>query len=119
MHNRRQYSRISFHTEARLYTAGDETAVSVIDISLKGALLQPGKLIKFPANTTADLQIRLDELGTTIQMSGEITHCNDGFLGLKCLEIDLDSITHLRRLVELNLGDEQLLERELSHLLSE
>ena len=33
--------------------------------------------------------------------------------------IDLDSITHLRRLVELNLGDEKLLERELSHLAAE
>jgi len=30
--------------------------------------------------------------------------------------IDLDSISHLRRLVELNLGDEALLERELAAL---
>jgi hypothetical protein len=28
----------------------------------------------------------------------------------------VDSLTSLRRLVELNLGDEALLERELSHL---
>ena len=31
--------------------------------------------------------------------------------------IDLDSISHLRRFVELNLGDEQELERELGALL--
>ncbi|MEZ1338698.1 cyclic di-GMP-binding protein MapZ, partial [Enterobacter hormaechei] len=29
-----------------------------------------------------------------------------------------DSISHLRRLVELNLGDEELLERELALLVS-
>ena len=37
-------------------------------------------------------------------------------LGLRCVDIDLDSITHLRRLVELNLGETELLERELSAL---
>jgi len=37
-------------------------------------------------------------------------------LGLSCREIDLDSITHLRRLVALNLGDEALLDRELGLL---
>jgi len=35
---------------------------------------------------------------------------------LRCLSIDLDSITHLRRLLELNLGDPQLVERELLQL---
>jgi hypothetical protein len=33
--------------------------------------------------------------------------------------MEIDSITHLRRLVELNLGDEALLERELEQLLSD
>ena len=32
--------------------------------------------------------------------------------------IDLDSITHLRRLVELNSGDAAMLERELHTLIS-
>jgi hypothetical protein len=34
-----------------------------------------------------------------------------------CKEIDLDSISHLRRLIELNLGDQEELERELGALL--
>jgi hypothetical protein len=37
-------------------------------------------------------------------------------LGFVCQYIDLDSISHLRRLVELNLGDGSLLERELAAL---
>jgi hypothetical protein len=41
---------------------------------------------------------------------------HDGQLSLSCTEIDLDSITHLRRLLELNLGDPDLIERELSDL---
>jgi hypothetical protein len=37
---------------------------------------------------------------------------------LLCESIDLDSITHLRRLVELNAGDPALLERELTALVA-
>ena len=36
--------------------------------------------------------------------------------GLRCNAIDIDSITQIRRLVELNLGDETQLNRELSQL---
>ncbi|MNJ68362.1 hypothetical protein D3C77_646020 [compost metagenome] len=37
-------------------------------------------------------------------------------LGFSCLNIDVESASHLRRLVEFNLGDERLLERELAAL---
>lgn len=49
-------------------------------------------------------------------MDGTVVHCEDGHLGFRCDHIDLDSISHLKRLVELNLSDEALLERELSEL---
>jgi hypothetical protein len=45
-----------------------------------------------------------------------IAHQQNDELGVRCVDIDLDSITHLRRLVELNLGETELLERELSAL---
>jgi hypothetical protein len=45
-----------------------------------------------------------------------LTRAQPQSLGFVCRHIDLDSISHLRRLVELNLGDEQLLERELAAL---
>ena len=51
-----------------------------------------------------------------ISMSTHWVHNNGGSTGLRCDSIDLDSITHLRRLVELNVGDETVLERELAHL---
>jgi hypothetical protein len=45
-----------------------------------------------------------------------IAHHENEELGLHCKDIDIDSITHLRRLIELNLGNPALLERELSAL---
>jgi hypothetical protein len=44
------------------------------------------------------------------------THIVDNKVGFKCEHIDIDSITQLRRLVELNLGNSSLLERDLLSL---
>ena len=57
--------------------------------------------------------------GTTISMWGTVVHIDDQQIGLRCDSIDLDSITHLRRLVELNSGDPAELEREISALISD
>ena len=57
-----------------------------------------------------------DEQGTTIRMEVAVVHHLAGYYGLACREIDLDSVTHLRRLVALNLGDETLAEREFAQL---
>lgn len=117
--NRRQYSRIAFRTEARLYVDGAEFAVDVLDLSLKGALVRPEQPHVVHGGMHAVLQVRLDEMGTLIRMEGEIAHVEGACFGFACKEIDLDSITHLRRLVELNLGDEALLGRELHHLIGD
>jgi hypothetical protein len=44
--------------------------------------------------------------------------CRGRQVGVQCGSIDLESITHLRRLVEMNLGGGSLLERELKALLA-
>ncbi|MCY1558615.1 hypothetical protein D9M68_955670 [compost metagenome] len=54
--------------------------------------------------------------GIEVQMEVELTRAEGDQLGFVCRHIDLDSISHLRRLVELNLGDEELLERDLTAL---
>jgi hypothetical protein len=66
--------------------------------------------------THGTLKIRLDTAGTTIRMEVTVVHHMANYYGLVCREIDLDSVTHLRRLVELNLGNELLAEREFSQL---
>lgn len=114
--NRRQFSRIRFQTEARLSLPTGESGVEVLDLSLKGALVVSERSLTSTVGSLGTLIIRLDEMGTVIHMDVMVAHQEGTNFGLKCREIDLDSITHLRRLVELNLGDEKLLERELSHL---
>ena len=49
-------------------------------------------------------------------MNIAVVHVEDHETGLQCNAIDIDSVTHLRRLVELNLGDSEQLNKELSQL---
>jgi len=119
---RRQHARIAFHCPAQLVFAAGKVDVVVIDISLKGALIRLPADVALQDGAICRLHVRLDETrekDEQISMETRVTHVEGGNAGLLCLVIDIDSVTHLRRLVELNLGDPLLLERELSALVAE
>jgi len=116
--NRRQFSRVHFQSEASLFLPSGEFAVEVLDLSLKGALIRPEGEMFAMLGSHCTLKIRLDDLETSIRMECTVVHHQADLYGLICREIDLDSITHLRRLVALNLGDEHLLDREFGLLVS-
>ena len=63
----------------------------------------------------AELKLTLAE-GSVIDMQVTVAHHEDGRIGFHCEAIDLESISHLRKLVELNLGDADLVNRELVQL---
>lgn len=114
--NRRQFSRIHFSAEGRLFFPGGEAPVEVVDLSLKGALLRLPRPVALQPGQRATLRVALAASGEGIRMETTVAHSEGQNVGLRCIEIDLDSITHLRRLVELNLGDAALLHRELESL---
>ena len=116
--NRRKFSRIPFQAEASLFLPDGEYVVDVLDLSLKGALIYPHANMFVTVGTHCTLKIHLDQAGTSIRMEATVVHHLANYYGLVCRDIDLDSVTHLRRLVEINLGDEAMAEREFS-LLSE
>lgn len=113
---RRRFSRIRFHGDARLLIDDAEHPCEVVDLSLRGALvdatLQPAPAL----GTRCLLELRLGE-GVAVRMEGDIAHRAERRIGLACREIDLDSLIHLRRLLALNFGDAAMIERELSALL--
>ena len=118
---RRQHTRIAFQSPARLVLADRIVDVIVLDLSLKGALIKLPEDVLLAYNEVGVLHIHLNDnvISDQIGMESRVAHVEHRHAGLLCLAIDLDSVTHLRRLVELNLGDPQLLERELSALIAE
>lgn len=113
---RRRFSRITFHRPADLDVRIARGTCEVLDVSMKGALVEVPH--GFPAHVgqPCTLAIHLDAGDAAIRMEGEVVHREGSQVGIRCVEIDLDSIAHLRRLVELNVGDEDVLHRELSAL---
>jgi hypothetical protein len=113
---RRRFTRIHFDAKCTLKSASGEWEVQLVDICFKGALTETKDDIPLRAGDKAELIIALDDEGTVIEMPAEINHKIGRFLGFQASHMELSSITHLRRLVELNLGDQALLDRELEHL---
>ncbi|SEO59258.1 PilZ domain-containing protein [Aquisalimonas asiatica] len=115
---RRQFSRIQFDSPARLNTAADTLDVRIVDISLKGVLV----LLPETGTVSDAEQCRLDIPLTDelhIEMTLEAAHRRDQRVGFHCTHIDIESMGHLRRLVELNLGDADILRRELAEMADE
>ncbi len=113
---RRRFSRITFHRPAELEALAEQVSCELLDVSLKGALVEAPASFRGAVGQRCTLTIRLDAGDAVIRMDGEIVHREGTQAGIRCHEIDLDSMSHLRRLVELNVGDEQVLHRELSAL---
>ncbi len=87
------------------------------DISLKGALVETSHPIPNAfKGKICRMVLPLDTDGEQIVMEGLVCHQEGQFIGIECQHIDLDSMTNLRRLVELNSGDEVMLERELGEM---
>lgn len=112
---KRHFQRIFYDAEASLLNDEFTLPCRIVDISLKGCLLNLEKPWPGSATTTCMLILNLSD-EASIRMKLTFAHGSGTLAGFKCDDIDIDSITNLRRLVELNLGDSALLERELSAL---
>ena len=112
---RRRFQRIQFDADTRLLQGERRWEVELCDVSLRGLLVEcPPGWDADPAQAFI-AEIDLSEV-YKIRMEVMLARTEDGLLGFVCQHIDLDSISHLRRLIELNLGDEHLMERELAML---
>jgi hypothetical protein len=122
MENRRQFTRILFSINAILEVEQQNYPVTIHDISLNGALVTMPNTESSLKGKLGLLHFDLTNGESIVEMHIAVVHevsdktglqCE---VGLQCNAIDIDSVTHLRRLVELNLGDESQLHKELSQL---
>ncbi|GFM83844.1 cyclic diguanosine monophosphate-binding protein [Pseudomonas cichorii] len=114
--DRRRFKRIAFDARTDLNQGSNSWKVQLLDLSLKGLLIER------PEPWTGDpdehflVDIHLSD-DAYVKMDVKLTHDDNHHLGFVCLHIGLESISHLKRLVELNLGDPAELDRELAALI--
>jgi hypothetical protein len=111
--DRRRFTRVSFDSSCFLSDGEAEYGAQLLDISLKGALIRVEKSSIYESDKMCDLRIVLN--GSTIEMNVRVkmVHRNDNRIGLYFKTIDIDSLTHLRKLIELNVGDAERTLQEL------
>jgi c-di-GMP-binding flagellar brake protein YcgR len=116
MENRRQFTRILFSIKASLNIEDIAYDVSLYDISLNGALITVKNSDHILKGKIGTLDFSLSDGESKVIMHVVVVHEHNDETGLRCNAIDIDSVTHLRRLVELNLSDDAQLNKELSQL---
>lgn len=114
--NRRDFRRTPFRVAARLTDAAGTWEGKLCDISLKGALMEMPADWCGAQGSTCRIAVDLAP-EVTITMDATVAHLDGNHVGLRCDNIDIDSITHLRRLMELNAVEPGSLDRELAALL--
>ena len=112
----RQFIRIAFHAGVELHVPGHQFLVQLVDVSLKGALVQCDADHTFALQGRCKLKLPMAEDGDGIVMVGRIAHLQSKQIGIEITDIDVTSLTRLRRLIELNCGDSRLMHREIGQL---
>jgi len=112
----RRFTRIPFEATVHVTSADGSWDCGLIDISLKGVLVDKPDNWTGNKEDPAMVELELSGSDASIRMDVIVAHVEENHIGFRCEHIDLDSITHLRRLVELNVGDTDILSRELNAL---
>lgn len=113
---KRNFHRIFYTADALLKVENNQFHCQVLDLSLKGCLLEFDQPWSGAQDLICTLSLKLSEQ-QSIDMTLRPCHIDCKRVGFNCISIDIDSISYLRRLVELNLGDSTLLERDFYQLL--
>jgi hypothetical protein len=114
MTEQRNYRRINFRTEADVTLKDSIHRCDLVDLALQGALFRSERELSLPLGSQVPLSIYLPETSIRMEFVGELIHRNEQFYGFIFISEEAESMAHLRRLLELNLGDAELTEKEFS-----
>jgi hypothetical protein len=113
--NRRRFQRFHFEGTVKLYSDKAMWESKLVDISLKGVLIERPLEWNGKVGSRFRMDLRINN-SVIISMGVNAAHIMPHRVGFEWQKIDLDSFAELKRLVELNLGDPAILNRELSAL---
>ncbi|HDS15355.1 MAG TPA: PilZ domain-containing protein [Proteobacteria bacterium] len=116
MEENRNFSRIKFKAHTKLEIGPHSYGGELLDISLKGALISSSA--RLPINLEDDVSIRvfLPSSDISLVFNARLVHLEQNRYGFKFTGYNAESMTHLRRLLEFNLGDQDQVVRELYFL---
>ncbi|WPC73585.1 PilZ domain-containing protein [Vibrio porteresiae] len=116
---RRRFLRVIYQAPASLTQCDISFNAMVKDISLHGLLVSCETPQALLSDKPIEVNIPLSGSDVSIQLTAQIVDLRSNLLRLQVDHIDLESLGHLKRLVELNMGNDELLHRDLDHLMDQ
>ncbi len=116
--NTRHFRRIPFEAEVTLKTEQETYAGQLLDVALKGAMIGTDTALPFELGVKCSLCIVLPGTPISLEFQAELVHSEDLCYGFKFISESLETLTHLRKMIELNTGDAEATRSELSDWLS-
>ena len=110
----RQFHRVKFAAKTVVECGTAKIEASLVDISMKGALLRFTDVPDLPPKGRCLVSVTLDASDIVLHFEAEVVHVRSEFIGLKFVGIDIDTMIHLRSLLELNTADPDQVRSELA-----
>ncbi len=119
MTEHRHYQRIGFRTEATLVIKQRSYPCPLVDLALQGALFSSTAALPVAPGERAQICIRLPDSNIELNFEAELIHLHNHFYGFLFLSEDAETMAHLRRLLELNIGDDVQTDEEFAYWLKQ
>ncbi len=115
----RRFRRFPFAAEVTLSNGQKVWSAKLLEIALKGAMVGTETPLPLDPGSRCSLCITLPGTSISLDFQAELKHCEENHYGFKFISEDLDTLIHLRKLVELNTGDAEVTRSELSAWLND
>ncbi len=116
MPERRQFLRIIYQVPVTLYQDTLSVTGHIQDLSLHGLLLNAEHAERLQLDHPVDVSFTLAGSDVTIYLVAKLISNKPQAVRLSIEYVDIESITHLKRLIALNVGNDELLQREIEQL---
>lgn len=110
----RRFRRVPFIAAVDVSVNSCHWSGTLIDVALKGALVELEGEACIPLESRSHLSITLPGTTVSLDFEGILVHRAQNHYGFKFVSEDLVTLTHLRKLVELNTGDPEATQLELA-----
>ena len=102
---RRNFTRVLFHVFAEINYQGVVVTGQVTDLSLKGLFLNTDRIMAIGENVEMKLWLAATNPPLEFHLRADVARVAPGGIGLKISEADVQSFTHLRNIVAMQVDD--------------
>ena len=117
MEDKRRFNRVTCEEKVLVCFDGSIVRAQLLDISLKGALVEFENDVTFQHGDILDITLSLDNSDIVLQFESKVMHRSNNVAGVKFIRIDLDSMIHLRSFIEARTMDPEQVVKEFEYFI--